>query len=356
MNEQFNILKGLGIMLVVAGHVFMSGFFHNLIYLFHIPLFYIVSGYFFKDKYLDSVSKFVWRRFVRLYIPYICWGVAFIVFVNAFVALHWVDNPPMTFMEGVKSAVLLSLFKYTPPLLGAIWFLKSLLFSNLFFMFVRKLSVLSSKRHNVGITVVASLALYAIGIGLQRHNIQCPLYKTLNRELCVVLFICIGWLYHKFVECRIKYNISYIIIALIVLLVLAMFFSFEVGEMSFSASMLVVSALIGFYLMLAISHCLTFYKKIGNFICYIGTNTIPILALHFLAFKIVTALVVGVYRLPAGDLASYPVLETDNIFLLCFYVVVGIGLPLLSMYVRKIVLMNFSEKYAERKYEKKSSF
>ena len=50
----FSIMKGLGIIFVVAGHTAYSPV-HNFVYLFHLAVFYFVAGYFFKDK--DSTPE-----------------------------------------------------------------------------------------------------------------------------------------------------------------------------------------------------------------------------------------------------------------------------------------------------------
>lgn len=48
---QFDILKGIGIILVMIGHAVPSdGLIHHWIYGFHMPLFFVGSGFFFKDK------------------------------------------------------------------------------------------------------------------------------------------------------------------------------------------------------------------------------------------------------------------------------------------------------------------
>lgn len=48
---QFDMLKGIGIILVMLGHAIPAdGFVHNWIYGFHMPLFFACSGFFFKDK------------------------------------------------------------------------------------------------------------------------------------------------------------------------------------------------------------------------------------------------------------------------------------------------------------------
>ena len=62
----FSIMKGLGIIFVVAGHTAYSPV-HNFVYLFHLAVFYFVAGYFFKDKYIDDKLLFVWKKIKSLW-------------------------------------------------------------------------------------------------------------------------------------------------------------------------------------------------------------------------------------------------------------------------------------------------
>lgn len=52
---EFDILKGIGILLVMIGHAIpQTGFAHNLIYNSHMPLFFFASGIFFREKPLKE--------------------------------------------------------------------------------------------------------------------------------------------------------------------------------------------------------------------------------------------------------------------------------------------------------------
>ena len=66
--EWVDVAKGIGIFLVVLGHT--SAQLRNLIYGFHMPLFFFLSGVVFnKEKY--SIKGFVKSRFNSLILPYI---------------------------------------------------------------------------------------------------------------------------------------------------------------------------------------------------------------------------------------------------------------------------------------------
>lgn len=82
-NTYFDILKGLAIFIVVLGHCLQT-FYPNwteaaiskVIVAFHMPLFMLVSGYFFYPSVLKTnCSFFIKKCFVHLYLPSLVWGV-----------------------------------------------------------------------------------------------------------------------------------------------------------------------------------------------------------------------------------------------------------------------------------------
>ena len=51
-NLQIDIARGIGIILVVLGHAAFP--YTHFIYLFHLAIFFIMAGYFFKDEYVKD--------------------------------------------------------------------------------------------------------------------------------------------------------------------------------------------------------------------------------------------------------------------------------------------------------------
>lgn len=73
--DYLDIAKGIGILTVVWAHIMLVGASHRLIYAFHMPLFFFISGLLFnKDKY-DSLGAFLKQRFKRLFIPYVVYSL-----------------------------------------------------------------------------------------------------------------------------------------------------------------------------------------------------------------------------------------------------------------------------------------
>ena len=68
--------KGIGIILIVLGHTLKGGFVNQLLYSFHVPLFFYLSGLTFHQQ---NSMDFWGKRIRRLYIPYLYFSVISIV-------------------------------------------------------------------------------------------------------------------------------------------------------------------------------------------------------------------------------------------------------------------------------------
>lgn len=72
-NINIDIIKGIGIILMVGGHCGMP--FTHFIYLFHMAIFFMASGYCFNasnSETMQDVLSFVKRKFKGLWFPMCC--------------------------------------------------------------------------------------------------------------------------------------------------------------------------------------------------------------------------------------------------------------------------------------------
>ena len=129
----FSIMKGLGIIFVVAGHTAYSPV-HNFVYLFHLAVFYFIV--------IDPPLKL---KIKSLWFPLIGYGIVFMLLHNLFFRAHFYN--PLTSHLYTRQDYF-DCLKYfcscvTPEqLLGALWFLRSLFIVSFLFM----LGVWISKR------------------------------------------------------------------------------------------------------------------------------------------------------------------------------------------------------------------
>lgn len=72
-----DILKGIGIILVVIGHIYSNRTIFNWLYSFHMPLFFWAAGWVYKEKTFLSDLK---RRIQTIVIPYFSFGLLILIY------------------------------------------------------------------------------------------------------------------------------------------------------------------------------------------------------------------------------------------------------------------------------------
>jgi len=82
----------------------------------------------------------------------------------------------------------------------------------------------------------------------------------------------------------------------------------------------------------------------GNIVSYISIHSVPIIALHFLAFKIVNLFAVLAYGFKFYMIAAFPVLMRTELWW-ALYTVVGIGVPLLLQRLYSLSKMCIVDKW-----------
>ena len=72
-----DVLKGIGIILVVIGHVYSNRTVFNWLYSFHMPLFFLAAGWGYKEK---SVLTDINRRIQTIVVPYFSFGLLVLLY------------------------------------------------------------------------------------------------------------------------------------------------------------------------------------------------------------------------------------------------------------------------------------
>lgn len=334
-NEIIDIAKAIGIILMVIGHTRCPEYLRHLIYLFHMPLFFLFSGYFFSQKYLYDKRTFIKRKLKSLYLPYVKWSLFFLLIYNFCFEIDIYSERvnyfgivfhPYSMQEYFKHALSI-LFTMTghAPLLGGFWFLHSIFWGNIIFLFALRYC----KR--------ATLPLLFLLTCLFLHfKIVIPIFEVSSLDTLAALFIAIGYYTKKWQSqsdkdfSMSKWNIVFSCIALILM---ARFM--PVSFQSVSAKKLlffVFSGIIGTVLIVKLASVLKRHANISNFLCYIGQNTLTILALHLLCFKLVSYVICEFLGMPLWHVGEHPTMELQSggalwiIYSLC-----GVAMPLLLL-------------------------
>ena len=360
-NVTFDIAKGLGIILMVLAHA--GGPFIKFIYLFHMPLFFILSGYFFKEScYLNfqEVKTFIKKRLKTLYIPFIACNLVFLILHNFFLDINFYTNNPL-FEKGTEGNSFGLKNYYTIPtttlktfytlilatgeqLGGATWFLKVLFFITIFSClgcFILKKLIRNQKIFEISQAAIYTTLLFS-GFILYLKNFN--FYAIGTMFSCSAIFY-LGILYKKY-EFKIKINFPLFLFCFLILLFCHINNTqkFEIGGNYYNTPVwLILASSSGFFFTLYLSKLLEKIKFIQNSLSYIGRHTIAILCLHFLFFKIITYLQVLIYNQPDYMLAAFPALFNQNGWWIA-YGIVGIAGPLITLEVYKKLKQNINNK------------
>ena len=163
---EFDILKGIGILLVIICHTFMKEI-GPYITAFHMPLFFIVAGFFYKQTPFYVHLK---KDFIRLIVPYlfICVVIMLIASVQESRANHDI------------SVVVDVLYECGTPA----WFLLGLFGSRA--IFNRVLSV--CRNHYL----IVSLTISSIPLVISWYD-ELPTTLSFFSSICGVIFVAIGY-------------------------------------------------------------------------------------------------------------------------------------------------------------------
>lgn len=351
--RHMDIAKAMGIYTIVLGHSFLetsTSQVRSFVYLFHVPLFYFISGYFFKEEHLKNPILFLKKRLKSLYIPFIKYEIIFIFLHNLFYKLNIYSSYTSYRGSGDSFFTLHDvfinlfnafLFKGTERLLGGFWFLTSLFFVTCIFYGISFFSrnIIIKNKNIVMLPIV--IALFIFGNLFFYYNRYIPLLPWDFRLFFVILPVYyLGNLYRKY-ENRIPLKIYYAILAFMILVIINKINYVKidsvysvVGGIEKPVIYLILSPLAGCYFIIYMSKVLSL-TIISDFLQYIGKNTIIILALHFLCFKVVILAQIIRYGYPSNRLSSFPVIESGYWFIL--YSSIGVCLPvLISLVLNKI--------------------
>ena len=131
--EYFDIAKGFSMICIILGHLGI-GRVNSFVFTFHVPIFFLISGYFLSDKL--TMEEFIKKKAKRLLLPYL----VTCIFITIGVTLRdiIVTNSIQEVVTDIKIWVIASAYgsgsvEHTTPFyikqIGALWFLLAMFFA-----------------------------------------------------------------------------------------------------------------------------------------------------------------------------------------------------------------------------------
>lgn len=324
--------KAIGIILMVVGHAISQNFAYRVIYMFHMPLFFFCSGYFYKvPTSLDGVGKFARKRIKGLYFPFVKWGVLFMMLHNLFCDWHLYNIPDTNYYSIsdhlYRFRSLLLTMTGQEQLLDPFWFLKELLLSSMLICVV----TFVLRKYDFKYKDIAVWLLFIfLTVITKYYKFGLPIIWNVSIMFLSATFVYAGYMFRK-IERDHYYSYTGLILSIGTILLFVWVRNDYLDMLwytSYNVLLYIPFALIGVYMIFAVSKLIERYS-VKRYLYYLGNHTMIILVLHLLVFKIGNLTKIIIYGFPIEKLSDFKIIQENNDYFWIIYSLLGIIIPLL---------------------------
>ena len=260
-----DIAKAIGIILMIIGHCAIPASIRNLIFSFHMPLFIIFSGYFFKQQDTTNVIK---KGFTHLVKPYVITAIVCIILCVIKQNYEGALSKCFAMMLGSGSG---HWFGDKAPVIGPIWFLLSLFWCKVIY------NIIVQKTKHV---FIVSFMISTIAFVFGKYVTTLPL--GILYGLCSLVFYSMG---HYWRESNFKPNYIHLTVGCLVWFVCVWKGYLEMANYSCSLYPIsMIGAFVGTYITYLCSKKIPI--QLSSMMVWIGNNTMLILCYHTIYFYI----------------------------------------------------------------------
>lgn len=310
----WDIVKGVGIITIVLGH---SCYFAVMfVYLFHLALFFFVSGFLYNEKkYGDAPFAYFGNRFAGAWPRYVFYSSCFVLLHNFFVMRGLYAGQELYNRTKTLAQLCNNLsFSGMEPAQGALWFIPSWLAASGLFggavWFGRTLSVRINKpKLKLLMIAFACASMGASGIFLNMRNTAVS--YNLQASLTVVPIYFFAYLLRLYVRNFKKYTTWYGCAVSAGLL----YYISEILDVQILLDGMIIPgiwfyaiSLIGIYFCLCLGTLIEKSGRLSMFLAFLGRYSFEIMALHFAVFKLVDYLYATLWlRAVPDSLSGFPI-------------------------------------------------
>ncbi len=347
-----DIAKGIAIIAVVIGHIDYNYPQYGLLPIadilsdfWHVPVFFIIGGFFIKEDKLVKPVSFIKGKIDSLYKLLLYVYIPVLFLHNFFINIGFYDlnidysGKFVTVWDGkdmVVNILKAVFFAGREPLLGAMWFVY-VLFAALVCFCVFSWGIKKFVRDNAVYEKVRFVVFLLLAvISCTMTNVYDFTIPRFNNVFTALWLLYIGMLLNQ--RKRIEYN-NVFVLCVCLLLVFHMMVIHS-GSVALNTNkyvdvvLLTVSSVSCLYIVCFSSKVIQ-QTSIGKLIGVIGKESFYIMALQFFGFKICTMFVslFGVER----DLAQLKAPTGDSIIMYILYLVFGVFVPIVAIYIIRYI-------------------
>lgn len=286
-------LRSAAILLVILGHVSLPSEVNGIIYSFHMPLFFIITGLTIKPQKLLSINlrEYTGQQIKQLLIPY--FWMNFMMYPIWYLAYHYLGKSKVTIPRAFLGILAGNAEIYQAPS-NALWFVLVLMLAKILYTLLLKLSKENEKIMQISIFLCAVIGFF------DRGNVRIWHF---NVVFTAVVFIYVGncmmqW-YQKGGDAVLQ-EIKKSIYALILLFLVAVgvVTAYFNGRISMNANLYGRSVLLFYITAIAFSSAgmlfaikfSTLKIKFASLITYIGKNTLLYVGVHIPILRVLKKL------------------------------------------------------------------
>ena len=136
-DKSFDIAKGIGMLAVILGHLSLPVWLSKFIFSFHMPLFFLINGYFFKPESIETFTK---KKLRTLIFPYILTCLMVMLSSVFWNVLRQMSIPEIMADAGswfwasvYGSGTITEFCRWHFRIIGAIWFLLAMFWADIIF-------------------------------------------------------------------------------------------------------------------------------------------------------------------------------------------------------------------------------
>lgn len=333
-----DIMKGILILLVVMAHA--QGPWHRLIYLFHMAVFFMISGYLWGDHNDVEILQFIKRKIISLYIPYVVCNILYLVWFFCMPMVFEREMCERTVSGIIYEIIKILLFRGRTSMSDPTWFLAVLFIVNVVYALIRKIMcrfILEDRKKYCLLTLsaVAALAIgyvfYLSDFNLFQIGTICSSYVAFHMGNMIRKVI----QNHIVLEQNKLFHTCLAIVAGGGMLVLLRLSDTEIRLITntiVNPIYYCLGMLLGWIVVRYVAVILDRFRVSRDIFSYLGRHSMIILCAHFAAFRMIAVIQCICLNLPLRHVSDFPVVETEG-YWWCAYLVVGIVVPLLIRYI-----------------------
>lgn len=326
--DYFDIAKGIGILLVVWAHILTTGTSHRVIYAFHMPLFFLISGMLFRRNKYKSFVDFLRKRAKRLLVPFVIYSIVTWIIWAMFrfirhddVVSYW-DPLLQTIIAKGSGAYMVHN--------SALWFIPCLFATEIIYFLI--------SNFNYAARFIISICCACLSFVLGHYFADDWWFLmpwNFDAALIAVLFYYIGNIFTERISSKnlIKYSKSHVgalICIFVVLSILLYLGAMEFGECSMGSSsyqcngaIFIIRAVVGCIACIILSILLGFVSAnnlIKKYLIREGRNSLDIMSIH-IPIKGIAILGIGILLHRSGEFISTSLLYSAISFIITMVVV-----------------------------------